>query len=151
MGKEKTDEHCFTDPLFYILFLLLSPSLEPLWDFTMKLTGVSPPLFLSHCYCHQCLYSPTVILFFNNFLFCIGLQPVNNVVILSGEQLPCGSDGKESAHKEGNPGSIPGSGGSSGEGNGKTLQYSCLENSTDRGAWWATVHEVTKSWTQLRD
>ena len=36
------------------------------------------------------------------------------------------------------------------EGNGSTLQYSCLENPTDRGAWWATVHEVTKSWTRLR-
>ena len=34
-----------------------------------------------------------------------------------------------------------------GEGNGYPLQYSCLENLMDRGAWWATVHEVTKSWT----
>ena len=46
----------------------------------------------------------------------------------------------------GDMGSIPGSGRSSGEGNGNPLQYSCLENSTDRGAWWATVHGVTKSW-----
>ena len=37
-----------------------------------------------------------------------------------------------------------------GVGNGNPLQYSCLENSTHRGAWWATVHGVTKSWTQLR-
>ena len=36
-----------------------------------------------------------------------------------------------------------------GEGNGNLLQYSCLENSMDRGAWWATVHGVTKSWIQL--
>ena len=42
---------------------------------------------------------------------------------------------------------IPGSGRSPGEGNGSPLQYSCLENSMDRGAWWATVHGVTKSWT----
>ena len=42
-------------------------------------------------------------------------------------------------------GSIPGSGRSPGEGNGNPLQYSCLENSTDRGAWWATVHGVAKS------
>ena len=41
---------------------------------------------------------------------------------------------------------IPGSGTSSGEGNGTPLQYSCLENPMDRGAWWATVHGVTKSW-----
>ena len=44
-------------------------------------------------------------------------------------------------------GSIPGSGRSPGEGNGKPLQYSCLKNSMDRGAWWATVDGVTKSWT----
>ena len=46
-------------------------------------------------------------------------------------------------------GSIFGSGRSPGEGNGKPLQYSCLENSMDRGTWWATVHGVTKSQTQL--
>ena len=44
-------------------------------------------------------------------------------------------------------GSISGSGRSPGVGNGNSLQYSCLENSMDRGAWWATVHGVTKSWT----
>ena len=44
-------------------------------------------------------------------------------------------------------GSIPGSGKSPGEGNGNPLQYSCLENPMDRGAWWATVHGVAKSWT----
>ena len=38
-----------------------------------------------------------------------------------------------------------------GEGNGTPLQYSCLENPMDGGAWWATVHEVTKSWTRLSD
>ena len=42
---------------------------------------------------------------------------------------------------------IPGSGRSLGEGNGKPLQYSCLENPMDRGAWWAIVHETTKSQT----
>ena len=42
---------------------------------------------------------------------------------------------------------IPGSGRSSGEGNGYPLQYSCLENLMDRGAWWATVCEVAKNWT----
>ena len=49
----------------------------------------------------------------------------------------------------GDLGSIPGSGGYPGGGNGNPLQYSCLENSIDRGAWLATVHGVTKSWTQL--
>ena len=46
---------------------------------------------------------------------------------------------------------FPGSRTSPGEGNGNPLQYSCLENSLDRGAWWAIVHGVTKSWTQLND
>ena len=48
-------------------------------------------------------------------------------------------------------GSIPGSGRSPGEGNGNPLQYSCLENPMDGGAWWATVHGVAKSRTQLSD
>ena len=47
-------------------------------------------------------------------------------------------------------GSVPGSGRSPGEGNGNPLQYSCLENPMDRGAWLATVHRVTKSQTQLK-
>ena len=55
-----------------------------------------------------------------------------------------GSDGKESACNAGDLGSIPGWGRSPGEGNGNSLQYSCLENSMDRGAWWATVHGVQR-------
>ena len=56
--------------------------------------------------------------------------------------FPGGSDSKESAYNKGDPGMIPGSGRSLGEGNGNPLQYSCLENSMDRRAWWATVHGV---------
>ena len=58
---------------------------------------------------------------------------------------------KASACNAGDLGSIPGSGRSPGEGNGNPLQYSCLENPMDGGAWWATVHGVTKSWIQLSD
>ena len=65
--------------------------------------------------------------------------------------FPGGSDSKESACNAEDPDSIPGLGRSPGGGNGYPLQYSCLENPTDRGAWWATVHGVTKSWTQLSD
>ena len=65
--------------------------------------------------------------------------------------LPCSSDGKESACSSGDPGLIPGLGKSPGEGNGSPLQYYCLGNPMDRGAWWATVHGVTKSRTRLRD
>ena len=50
----------------------------------------------------------------------------------------------------GDTGSIPESGRSPGEGNGNPLQYSCLENPMDRGAWWATVHGVVKSQTRLK-
>ena len=48
-------------------------------------------------------------------------------------------------------GSIPGSGRSPGGGSGNPLQYSCLEDPMDRGTWWAIIHKVEKSWTQLND
>ena len=56
--------------------------------------------------------------------------------------FPCSSVGKKSACSAGDLGSIPGSGRSLGEGNGNPLQYSCLENPTDRGAWQGTVHDI---------
>ena len=59
--------------------------------------------------------------------------------------FPCGSDGKDSACNVGDLGSIPGSGRFPGRGHGNPLQYSCLENPMDRGAWWATVHGSTES------
>ena len=62
-----------------------------------------------------------------------------------------GSDSKASAYNAGDPGSIPESGRPPGEGNGNPLQYSCLENSMDGGAWWATVHGVAKSQTRLNN
>ena len=61
--------------------------------------------------------------------------------------FPGASNGKESACDAGDSGSIPGSGRSPGKGNGNPLQYSCPENSMDRGAWLATVHEIPKSQT----
>ena len=64
--------------------------------------------------------------------------------------FPGGSDSKESACNVGDPGSIPGLGRSPSEGDGNPLQYSCLENSMNRGAWWVTVHRVTKSQTGLK-
>ena len=63
--------------------------------------------------------------------------------------LPGGSDSEESACNAGDLGLIPESGRSPGEGNGNPLQYSCLENPNDRGAWQATVHGVAKSWIRL--
>ena len=60
-----------------------------------------------------------------------------------------GASGKESTWNAGKADSVSGSGTAPGVGNGKPLQYSCLENSMDRGAWWATVHGVAKSHTRL--
>ena len=60
--------------------------------------------------------------------------------------FPGGSDNKESACNVGDLGSVSGLGKSPGEGTGNPLQYSCLENPMDRGAWQATVHGVAKSW-----
>ena len=65
--------------------------------------------------------------------------------------FPGGSEVKASACNAGDPGLIPGSGRSSGEGNGTPVQYSCLENPMEEGPWWATVHGVTKSQTRLSD
>ena len=64
--------------------------------------------------------------------------------------FPCGSAGKESTCNTGDLGSIPGLGRSPGEGKGYPLQYSCLENSMDRGAWWATVQGIAKNQTRLK-
>ena len=61
--------------------------------------------------------------------------------------FPGGSDSKESTCNAGDPGLIPASGRSPAEGNGNPLQYFCMENSMDRGAWQATVYAIAKSQT----
>ena len=61
--------------------------------------------------------------------------------------FPGGSVVKNPPANAGDAGSIPGWGRSPGEGNGNSLQYSCLENPINKGGWWATVHGVAKSWT----
>ena len=75
---------------------------------------------------------------------------ITNKVLLYSTSFPFRTVVKDpfaSVGDVGDIGSIPGSGRSPGGGNGNPLQYSFLENPKDRGAWWATVHEVTKSWT----
>ena len=85
----------------------------------------------------------------SRWCFCITIyDPLTLVFTLD---FPRGSDGKASAYNAGDPGSIPKSGRSPGERNGNPLQYSCLENPTDGGAWWATFHGVIKSQTWLSD
>ena len=75
------------------------------------------------------------------------LPPLRKFCLLtvSSQAFPGDSVSKESACSAGDPGSIPGSGKSSGEGNGKPLQYPCLESPMDRGTWWAAVHGVAES------
>ena len=65
--------------------------------------------------------------------------------------FPGGSERKESTYNAGDLASISGLGRRPGKGNGYPLQYTCLENSMDRGAWRAAIHGITKSWTQLSD
>ena len=74
---------------------------------------------------------------------CPGLGLQSHIVALG---FRCGSAGKKSAWSAGDLGSIPGLGRYSGEGKGNPLQYSCLKDSMDRGAWQAIVHGVSKSW-----
>ena len=69
----------------------------------------------------------------------------------SNKGFPGGSDGKEPACSAEDLGSIPGSGRSPGEGNGDPLQYSCLENPMEGGAWRARVHGVAKSQTRVNN
>ena len=65
--------------------------------------------------------------------------------------FPGGWDGKDPAYNAGSTGLILGLSRSPGDGNGNSLQSSCLENAMNRGAWWSTVHGVTESWTWLSD
>ena len=90
----------------------------------------------------QLLVSPTRVLDF---------PPINRNKMKTTQGFPGGSDGKESACHVGDPGSIPELGRYPREENGYPLQYSCLENFTDRGACQATVHGITKSWIWLNN
>ena len=98
----------------------------------------------------EVLKSPTITVFpsISPFLF-VSIYFMYLRVLTLG--LSGVTDGKESAGNVGDPGSIPRKGRSLGEGNCNPLQYSCLENSMDRGVWWAIVSGVTKSQTQLCD
>ena len=78
-------------------------------------------------------------------------QEGGDICIPMADRGPWWLSGKESARNVGDPGLIPGLGRSPRKRNGNPLQYFCLENPMDRGAWWATVHQVTKSQTQLSD
>ena len=93
----------------------------------------------------------------DQFFFKLSSQQIENQIpvlhqfTLDIGGFPGGSDGKESACSAGDSGLIPGPGRSPGEGNGNPLQYSCLKNLMDRGAWQAAVHGVKESQTRLSD
>ena len=74
-----------------------------------------------------------------------------SITYIKDSRLPCGSDGKEFACTAGDLGLISGLGRFSGKVYSYPCQYSCLENSMDRGAWWAIVHGFAKSWTLLSE
>ena len=111
------------------LLTLISHSILPPTPFLLAITS---------------LFSMSVILFLFH-------RQVHLCHILDYKGFPGGSEVKVSACNAGDLGSIPESGRCPGEGNGNPLQYSCLENPMDGGAWWATVHGVAKSRTQLGD
>ena len=95
-----------------------------------------------------CLQSRMLTALFCKLLSLLALSQIslNSIPLL---WRPSSKESAGNAGGAGDMGSIPGSGRSPGEGNGYPLQYSCLGNPMDRGAWWATVHGVTKSWTRL--
>ena len=136
-------------PLLWMATQLSSPHLPEL---TLGEPYCSDPKRLSRSFLHK-LYHPQIIheatfwyskVAANSYCFkqhLFSLQLHLNCVRLQGDSFVGGSDGKVSACNAGDPGLIPGSGRSSGEGNGNPLQYSCL----------STLHGVAKSWTRLSD
>ena len=93
---------------------------------------------------NMCLYY-NIIVYILLIIYIIIVYIYEYILLYSiNNGLPWCLRGKESACKAGDPGSIPGLGRSPGEGNGNPLQYSCLKNPMDRGAWWAMVHRLTK-------
>ena len=103
--------------------------------YSFKMGSIKPPalfFFLKIIFIIWCFFG---------FIHILGVFPDDKVI----KNLPANAEDARDA------GSIPGLGSSPGAGNGNLLQYSCLENPTDRGAWWATVHGVTKSWTRPSD
>ncbi|XDA72749.1 hypothetical protein R6Z07F_003028 [Ovis aries] len=100
----------------------------------------------------RALLPPTTKRWIRGFLRMLGsvLSGLQIMALYQNPDFPGGSGVKNQPANAGDTGSIPGLGISLGEENGNPLQYSCLGNPMDRGAWWATVNRVTKSQRRLR-
>ena len=104
----------------------------------LGLIYINPNIYSYTCiYMHAYMRKNTSAVFFLNIMYDLGIYTVRY-------GLPGGSDSKESLCKVGDLSSVSGSGRSPGEENGYSLQYSYLENSKDRGAWWATLHGLPR-------
>ena len=122
---------------YYVINVIKNKATKERWHYFRSGQGISGTN------CNFLLYSIISFIFTINFLKCmIQRYKIKTSVIISYSQVALNGDLSANAEV---PGSIPGSGRSPGGGNGNPLYYSCLENSMDRGAWWATVHGVANS------
>ena len=131
----------------------ITPTLSPFWH-SPNTEALKCPVYLStqhHFYFRTFVYTVSLWNIFQVDFHIDTLTQPSFHLQAEIRGFPCGSEVKASACNMGDPGLIPGSGRSPGEGNGNPLQYSCLENFMDREALQATVHGVTKSWTRLSD
>ena len=115
----------------YIIFLLSLPTHPQPWDDPSRSSQSTRRGFL--CYLVASFY--LFYVWYCVYRISLVAQTVKNLPAVQEAQVWC----------------LPGSGRSPGEGNGSPLQYSCLENPMDRGAWWAAVHRVAQSRAQLSD
>ena len=99
-------------------------------------------MYICLCVC-VCVYIYTYMYVCIYMCVCVYIYVCVSIYVCGG--FPGSSVVKNLPANAGDPGSIPGSGRSPGGGQGNLLQYSCLENSMDRGVWWATVRRVTQS------
>ena len=152
--------HLFINTSYSYLFILailvcVKYILIVLLIFISLMTKTVEYVFI--CLLSLCISSleKSLFQFFAYLSFChgpIGLWPLLwPLITIKNPGFPGGSDGKKSACDAGDQGSIPGLGRYAGEANGYPLQYSCLENSMDREAWWAIVDGVAKNQTQVRN
>ena len=174
INRDHTHYLAISSPAQVPLNVFIAALIEPL---TILITCASfppPPLLflcLLFCFLHCLFFALWSLIFFNHiirfshlvkvipeslFPICVFWASAKNSpelisVLYYTSSLLGGSDGKESTLNAGDLGSTLESGRSPGEGHGNPLQYSCLENSMDQGAWWAMVHGVAKSQTRLSD